>query len=374
MRHKEINKEIKRKCDQAKEKWLNEQCEEIETELYKEPKAMYKRIQKITGRKANSKTGCIKSKDGSTIMEKDKKLERWSEYISELFDDDRNEDLTLQDIPEGPEIMREEVENTIKNMKTGKATGPDMISTEMMQALEGIELDAITKMLNTIYDTGEIPKEMLQSIFIVLPKKQGATECEQHRTIRLMSHMTKILLRIIMKRIRNKVYTEIADNQCGFIEGKGTANAIYILRQIIERTLEVNKDLYVCFIDYTKAFDRVRHEEIITILQQLNIDGKDLRIIKNIYWEQKAAVRVEEETSNFQNIKRGVRQGCVLSPDLFCLYSEMIMRQIEEIEGLKIGGHNINNIRYADDTVLTADSEEKLQELLNKVMEESENK
>ena len=189
-----------------------------------------------------------------------------------------------------------------------------------------------------------------------------------------MSHMTKILLRIIMKRIRNKVYTEIADNQCGFIESKGTANAIYILRQIIESTLEVNKDLYVCFIDYTKAFERVRHEEIIAILQQLNINGKDLRIIKNIYWEQKAAVRVEEETSKFQNIKRGVRQGCVLSPHLFSLYSEMIMRQIEEIEGLKIGGHNINNIRYADDTVLTADSEEKLQELLNKVVEESQNK
>ena len=238
---------------------------------------MYKRIQEITRRKASSKTRCIKSKDGSIIMEKDKKRERWLEYISGLFDDDRNEDLTLQDIPEGPEIMREEIENTIKNMKTGKATGPDMISTKMIQALEGIALDAITKMLNTIYDTGEIPKEMLQSIFIVLPKKQGATECEQHRTISLMSHMTKILLRIIIKSIRNKVYTEIADNQCGFIEGKGTANAIYILRQIIERTLEVNKDLYVCFIDDTKAFDRVRHEEIITILQQLNIDGKDLR-------------------------------------------------------------------------------------------------
>ena len=182
-----------------------------------------------------------------------------------------------------------------------------MISTEMMQALEGIELDAITKMLNTIYDTGEIPKEKLQSIFIVLQKKtkrkkkkQGATEREQHRTISLMSHMTKILLRIIMKRIRNKVYTEIADNQCGFMEGKGTANAIYILRQIIARTLEVNKDLYVCFIDYKKAFVRVRHEAIITILQQLNTDGKDRRIFKNIYWEPKAAVRVEEETSNFQ--------------------------------------------------------------------------
>ncbi|GFR76689.1 endonuclease-reverse transcriptase [Elysia marginata] len=101
-----------------------------------------------------SKTwGTISSKS----FEKNTRQKRWSEYISELFDDDRNEDLTLQGIAEGPEIMREE-ENTIKNIKTGKATGPDMISTEMMQALEGIELDAITKMLNTIYDTGEIPK------------------------------------------------------------------------------------------------------------------------------------------------------------------------------------------------------------------------
>ncbi|GFN99094.1 LINE-1 reverse transcriptase [Plakobranchus ocellatus] len=105
-----------------------------------------------------------------------------------------------------------------------------------------------------------------------------------------------------MLRIRNKIKPEIGEEQCGFVEDKRTSNAIYILRTLIERALEV-QDVYLCFIDYTKAFDRVRHDEIITDLKQLNIDGKDLRIIKTMYWEQTAAMRVENKTSTFQDIK-----------------------------------------------------------------------
>ena len=144
------------------------------------------------------------------------------------------------------------------------------------------------------------------------------------------------------------------------------------MRTIIERALEVNKDLYLRFIDYTKAFDKVKYEEIINILEILDMDGKDLRIIKNLYWKQTVAVRMDNEVSNFQQIKRGVRQGCVLSPDLFSLYSEMIMHHLEGTPRIQIGGHNINNLRYADDTVLIAETEEDLQELLDTVVKESE--
>ncbi|GFO12710.1 endonuclease-reverse transcriptase [Plakobranchus ocellatus] len=184
----------------------------------------------------------------------------------------------------------------------------------------------------------------------------------------------KVLLKIIMLRIRNIIKPEIAEEQCGFVEDKGTSNAIYILRTLIERALEVQKDVYLCFIDYTKAFDRVRHDEIITELKQLNIDGKDLRIIKTMCWEQTAAMRIENKTSTFQDIKRGVRQGCVLSPDLFSLYSEIIMRNLENHPGIKVGGQNIKNLRYADDTVLIAENKEDLQKLLNIVEEESRKK
>ncbi|GFO11990.1 RNA-directed DNA polymerase from mobile element jockey-like [Plakobranchus ocellatus] len=163
-------------------------------------------------------------------------------------------------------------------MKHGKATGPDNISEEL---IEDFGIGKVTDLLNEIYDTGHIPTDLSKSIFIALPKKPGATECELHRTISLMSHITKILLKIIMLRIRNKIKQEIAEERCGLVEDKGTSNAIYILRTLIERALEAQKDVYLCFIDYTNAFDRVRHDEIITQLKQLNIDGKDLRIIKN---------------------------------------------------------------------------------------------
>jgi hypothetical protein len=290
-----------------------------------------------------------------------------------LYSDERSENRIIKNNFEGPPILKDEVRNAIKQMKTGKAVGPDQISMEAIVALEEFGVDIVTNFLNEIYKTGNIPKEMSQSIFIALPKKPGAIDCEMHRTISLMSHMTKLLLRILMKRTRNKIRPEINDSQCGFVEGKGTTNAIYILRTLIERSLEVNKDLYLCFIDYTKAFDKVRHDKIIDILEKLEIDGNDLTIIKNLYWEQTAAVNVNNERSNFKHIKRGVRQGCVLSPDLFSLYSEIIMRHLDEEPGVYIGGTNCNNLRYADDTILMAENENELQHLINIVVKESRN-
>src|SRR5215469_11982612 len=110
------------------------------------------------------------------------------------------------------------------------------------------------------------------------------------------------------------------------------------------------------------------------MFDRLKIDGKDLRIIKNLYWNQKVAVKIDDDESKWQCIERGDRQGCVMSPDLFNLYSEMIMREIKELEGIRLNGYNINNIRYADDKALVADSEGRLQCLLNVLNEVSERK
>ena len=83
---------------------------------------------------------------------------------------------------------------------------------------------------------------------------------------------------------------------------------------------------------------------------------KDIRIVRNLYWKQSACVRIGGEYRTYSEIRRGVRQGCILSPDLFNLYSENILRHIEDIQGIARGGYNLNNLRYADDIVLIADS------------------
>ena len=303
-------------------------------------------------------------------MDKKEIIGRWTEYISELYTGNR-EEVNIHYNEEGPKILEAEVQYAIKQIKLGKATGPDNITKEEIEALGDFGIEVLTKLLNDVNDTGYIPKDLLKSVYIPLPKKPGTIDCENHRTISLMSHISKFFLKIILKRMQNKIKREIADEQCGFVEDSGTSNAIYILRTLTERSIEVQKDLYLCFIDYTKAFDKVNHEELIHILEHLNIDGKDLRIIKNLYWQQTAAIKVGNEIGPYQQITTGVRQGCVLSPHLFSLYSEIIMRSIEDMPGTLVGGYNINNLRYADDTVLIAESEKDLQSLVDKVRQES---
>ena len=93
------------------------------------------------------------------------------------------------------------------------------------------------------------------------------------------------------------------------------------------------------------------------MLNDIKIDSKDLRVIQDLYWRQQAAVKIDKDESKYVEIKQGVRQGCVLSPDLFLLYSEIIMGEIKGMEGIKVNGENIHIVRYADDTALIADSE-----------------
>src|SRR5438132_5417257 len=102
-------------------------------------------------------------------------------------------------------------------------------------------------------------------------------------------------LQLMVKVCCDKIRPEIDKTQCGFMNDTGTRNAIFILRNICERTIEVNKNLYLCFIDFTKAFDRVRHTKLLNMLQDLDLDGKDIRLVRNLYWDQSAAIRYQNE-------------------------------------------------------------------------------
>ena len=132
------------------------------------------------------------------------------------------------------------------------------------------------------------------------------------------------------------------------------------------------KNIYFCFIDYTKAFDCVDHHKLRKILKEMRILDHLTCLLRNQYAGQEATVRTGHATTDWFQIGRGVRQGCILSPCLFNLYAEYIMRnaELEEAQaGIKIAGGTINNLRYANDTTLRAESEEILKSLLMKVKE-----
>ncbi len=242
----------------------------------------------------------------------------------------------------------------------------------MLKALEKESLETLTEMCNNIYNTGHIPEDFRQSIFVTIPKKVKALDCTDFRTISLMSHVVKMLLRIILERIKNKINREVGKEQCGFRPSSGTREAIINMRSISERHIELDTDVHVCFIDYAKAFDKVHHKAMIDCLQAIGLDGKDVRLIENLYWDQVAVIQIGNRLSPTVEIKNGVRQGCVLSPSLFNIYTEVIFREIEDYRGVNVGGFNVNNLRYADDTVLMAKTEGDLQNIVDKIKEESE--
>ena len=194
-------------------------------------------------------------------------------------------------------------------------------------------------------------------------------------TIALISHASKVMLKILQTRLQQYVTYELPDVQAGFRKGRGTRNQIANIRWIIEKAREFQKNIYFCFIDYTKAFDSVDHNKLWKILKEMGIPDHLTCLLRNLYAGQEATVRTGHGTIDWFQIGKGVHQDCILPPCLFNLYAEYIMRNagLEEAQaGIKISGRNINNLRYADFTTLTEESEEELKSLLMIVKEVSE--
>ena len=168
---------------------------------------------------------------------------------------------------------------------------------------------------------------------------------------------------------------ELPNVQVGFRKGRGTRDQIANLCWIIGKAREFQKNIYFCFIDYAKAFDCVDHNKLWKILKEMEIPDHLTCLLRNLYAGQEATVRTGHGTTDWFQIGKGARQGCILSPCLFNLDAGYIMRNagLEEAQaGIKIARRNINNLSYADDTTIMAESKEEIKSLLMKVKEESE--
>ena len=183
------------------------------------------------------------------------------------------------------------------------------------------------------------------------------------------------MLKILQASLQQYVNRELPDAQARFRKGRGTRDQIANILWIIKKGREFQKNIYFYFIDYAKAFDCVGHNTLWKILQEMGIQGHLTCLLRNLYAGQEATVRTGHGTTDWFQIGKGVYKSCILSPCLFNLYAEHIMRNagLEETQaGIKIAGRNISNLRCADDTTLMAESKEELKSILMKVKGESE--
>ena len=160
---------------------------------------------------------------------------------------------------------------------------------------------------------------------IPIPKLDNAKECSDYHTIALISHASKVMLKILQARLLQYMNHELADVQAGLRKDRGTRDQITNIHWTIERAREFQKKIYFCFIDYAKTFDCVDHNKLWKILKEMGIPDHLICLLRNLYAGQEATVRSGHGASDYFQIGKGVRQGCILSPCLFNLYAECIM-------------------------------------------------
>ena len=270
-----------------------------------------------------------------------------------------------------PDILVCEVKWALASITTNKASGGDGIPVELLQILKDDAVKVLHARCQQIWKTQHWPQDWKRAVFIPIPKKSNAKECLNYHIIALISHASKVMLKILQARLQQYMNCELPDVQAGFRKGRGSRDQIANICWIIKEQESSRKNIYVSFIDHAKVFDCVDHNKLWKILKEMGIPDHLPCLLRNLYAGQEATVRTGHGTTDWFQIGK----GCILSPCLFNLYAGHIMRNagLEEAQaGIKIAWRNINNLSYADDTTLMTESEE-LKSLLMKVKKESEN-
>ena len=232
----------------AKETWIQGQCQEVEACLRKNnSNKAYQLVKDLTTEKQGKST-TIQDKSGKCLTEENEILNKWTEYYSDLYNYKTEGDPIVLDCPQKPDeenhpILREEVEAAVKALKMVKSAGVDNTPAELVQAGETM-IDILTTICNKIWKTGEWPTTWTQSLVITLPKKGNLQLCQNYRTISLISHPSKVLLKFILNRLQPQAEETIAEEQAGFRAGRSTTEEIFSLRILGEKYLQHQQNLY----------------------------------------------------------------------------------------------------------------------------------
>ena len=235
-----------------------------------------------------------------------------------------------------------------------RASGGDGIPGELFHILKDDAVKVLHSVCQQIWKTQHrTRKGQFSFLFIPIPKKGNAKECSNYCTVALISYASKVMLKIVQARLQQNVNHELPDIQTGFRKGRRTRDQIANICWFIRKPREFQENIYFWFTDYAKAFD-CGSQQTRKFLEK-GIPDHLSCLLRNLYASQEAAVRTAHGTTDWFQIGKGVPQGSILSPCLFNLYVEYIMRDagLDGAQaGIKIARRNIYNLRYADNTTL----------------------
>lgn len=317
----------------------------------------------------------IKDKQGNLVTNKKEIVKEIQKFYEKLY-------TTVIPNPIGPsknilnvgsedmlEITPSEIKYALQQMKNGKSPGEDQITSEMLKMGGETLIEAVKILINKCLMEGRIPEPWKNAEIILLYKKGDHTNIENYRPISLLSHMYKLLTKIITNRLTAKLDAYQPVEQAGFRKGFGTIDHLQTIRTLIEKTTEYNIPIHLAFVDYHKAFDSIETWAFLTAMEDARIDSRYCNIIKNIYDKATFHVKIDDDLKTDKILLgKGVRQGDTISPKLFTLALENVFKQLAwEEKGLNVDGIRLNHLRFADDVVLISTDIEELNVMLKEL-------
>ena len=351
----------------SKEKSWEEFGHRLNSNYTSANKVFWQTIRRLRDKRSNA-TNSVKDSEGNILSNENDILQRWSEYFEELLNPVEATTLdTSKSIHFGEEelLTTAEVATAIRRLKSEKAAGEDEIRSEMLKALNAEGILWLTRVCQVAWKLGKTPKDWQTGMIIPIFKKGDRKQCTNYRGISLLSLPGKVYAKCLERKCRQLVETQLEDGQCGFRPGRSTTDQIFTLKQIFEKSWEYAKDVFACFVDLEKAYDRIPRDKLWRVLQDYGIDGQLLLAIKSFYCKPEVCVRVNGKQSKPFHVGIGLRQGCVLSPLLFIIYMNWIDKHSRTDECITIGSCKISRLLFADDLVLLADTESGLQRALS---------
>ena len=317
----------------------------------------------------------LKREDGSIASTKAEVMEEIERFYGQLYASvakpagsaatDPRAKLTRHFTEDIPEISLYEIKMALNQLKNNKAPGDDGITSELLKAGGTPLLKVLQKLFNTVLLEGITPEAWNRSVVVLFFKKGDNTLLKNYRPISLLSHVYKLFSRVITNRLERRLDDFQPSEQASFRKGYSTIDHIHTLRQVIQKTEEYNLPLCLAFVDYEKAFDSVETWAVLESLQRCRIDYRYIEVLKCLYNNATMSVRVQEQSSKAIPLKRGVRQGDVISPKLFTATLENAFKLLEwKGFGIHVNGKYITHLRFADDIVVMANSMEDLSTML----------
>ena len=342
-----------------------------------------KRICNIRNNGKRNHISSIQCKDGTVAYNKQDIADVFAEFYEDLYASRCPEgkgDLLQPSATDGGDIKRitvSEIKQQLKIMKKGKAADKAGVAIEMVQLGSETLLEVIAELFNQLlFTTCEPPDLWKQSLITVLHKK-GDIRCpDNYRPITMLPILYKLFARILDSRIKFSLEKVQSVDQAGFRKGFGCEDHLFTIVQIIEKMTEYNRPLWICAIDFRKAFDSVEHHSIWKALASQGVHGTYISLLQRLYQNQVGKIILQKESRSFK-LTRGTKQGDPMSPSLFNAVLEDVFGKLKtrwnrEGRGLDFGQRwRLTNLRFADDVLLIAESRKHLQIMVEELLVEA---